>query len=608
MQLRLKKLIALPALYIGALFSLGCPPITSVGEETDTDKAPEGPTSTTGGDSPTAGDDSPTDGAESGCVQRRDAALAVLEARCAGCHSGPAAKKFDYVTDLDRLLKEGKVAGGNPEESLLYQRISDGSMPEGGEPLAADEKETIHDWIELCTVPAPDNPLEPPQCKDNEFITVEQMLASMVVALNNPDEISIDDQPFIRFFTLTHLYNAGYCPEQLEAYRQGLSKLLNSLSSANNIHRPTAIDPNGTILLIDIRDYGWSVSLWELLMNRSAFAVEYLQPVAEQLKTGTQTNIPFHMADAFITDASQAPLYDEILYEHVLQIRSNVIENPLTRQELEAFLKIDVAANIQNQANNNDPGFVARAGFKLSGVSDQNRIIERHEIVSDLAYWLSYDFFSDAGLGNIQLHPLDFAADGGEIIFHLQNRMQAYLLVDKDGRRVNVADVQIVSNKEEGGEPIINGLSCMGCHAGGTRPAVDEIRDYVLSQVGVFEQETIESVENLYPVDVDFQPLLAQDNDTFQGQLEKADVALEVAGKEVISLSYSGFEEQELDLRRAAAELGLTQAQLLPKVGLLPFPLHALDKGKVNRDNFRNEYAAAICNLKLGITKACKPG
>ena len=45
-------------------------------------------------------------------------------------------------------------------------------------------------------------------------------------------------RPLIRYFTLTHLYNAGRSNDQLATYRNGLAKLINSLSWAPDIAVP----------------------------------------------------------------------------------------------------------------------------------------------------------------------------------------------------------------------------------------------------------------------------------------------------------------------------------------------------------------------------------
>ncbi|PCC69449.1 hypothetical protein SAMN02745121_08948 [Nannocystis exedens] len=48
---------------------------------------------------------------------------------------------------------------------------------------------------------------------------------------------------------------------------------------------------------------------------------------------------------------------------------------------------------------------------------------------------MSHDFANNQGTSNIFAHPLDFEADGGEIIFSLPNGMQGYMIVDAAGSR-----------------------------------------------------------------------------------------------------------------------------------------------------------------------------
>jgi len=597
----------------------GCPP---VGPELLTT---EGPGSESGDASagPDTEDPTPTTGAETGdypgtetgdnsCVELREQARDVLIEHCGGCHTGATAVKFDYVNDLEALLESGKVTGGDAKGSLLYKLIDIGAMPQGGPPLGAADKEVIHDWIGQCTVPSVSDPLEGPNCVGmNKFISTDQMLGVMLGGVNDFNDVEPDDQPFIRFFTLTHLWNAGYCDTQLDAHRHALAKLLNSLSDNGKIRVPKAIDAERTIFRFDLRDYKWDKDLWELLVDENEFAVQYTQAKAVQLQALTGTKVPFQWADWFVTDASEAPLYDRVLFERVLKVKADVLDEaaPMTRFELEAKLGIDVEEDITDEIDNN-VDLTSRAGFQFSGVSKQNRVIERHEFPGTFsrAYWISYDFLTEVELGNIFYHPLDFSADGGEIIFNLANGLQAYLLVDEVGRRITEADPDIVSNKEEGGEVIKNGRSCMGCHYQGMRLIDDEIRDFVEDQVGVFDAETVEKVQHLYPTIAEFAATLTQDGDVFMSQLLKTGSPVLVAGKEVISAAYHAFEDPYIDHGRAAAELGITAQALLPKIGQLPPALQMINGGVVSRQTMRDQYAIAICNLKLGITKACKPG
>lgn len=599
----------------------GTVPTTSGGDPSDSSDPPD----TSGASDPTSiTDPTDTEPPDPGdCVEQREATLALFVANCSGCHAGPNAQVFDYIEDLDRLVEEGKVEPGDPGDSLLYQLVLNDVMPKTLDPLDDDEKQVIHDWIAECTEDPEDpdppdpqdelGPLDKPGCVgQNPFVSVDQMLVEMHDGVTNILEVDPDDQPFIRYFTLTHLWNAGYCPAQIEGYRVSLFKLVNSLSNQPTIVKPEVIDPQrGTMYRIDLRDYGWDAALWELLVDKNPFAVEFLQDTAVSLKALTGTAVPFQMGDWFVSDASQAPLYDQVLYERVFKVKADIFADlaPLNRLDLEAFLNIAVDENVDLEKFE-DVGRVARAGVQLSGVSNQNRIIERHEFLDNFSrsYWLSHDFRENIDFSNIFYHPLDFVAAGGEIIWTLPNGLQGYLLVDEVGDRVSVADVEIVSNKEHNGDPIINGMSCMSCHYKGMRDIVDEVAPFAELQVGLFTAEELEQIENLFPPSDEFTADLKHDSEVFVASVDLTGAPLLIDGHEVTEIVYRAFEEQSVDLNRAAAELFLTTESLTPKVGLLPTGLQMINGGFVNRDSMRKEYAEAICNLKIGITKFCPPG
>jgi hypothetical protein len=60
----------------------------------------------------------------------------LLLSYCGECHGGcsvgvPYCEGMQYIDDVDRLVQEGKILPGNPDESLLLQKMVDGSMPPG---------------------------------------------------------------------------------------------------------------------------------------------------------------------------------------------------------------------------------------------------------------------------------------------------------------------------------------------------------------------------------------------------------------------------------------------------------------------------------------------
>ena len=571
------------------------PPTTTTGAEVTT-------TSTTG--DPTTGGSGETTLATDDCTVKRSEVAAILGTACAGCHSGPGAQVYDYVDDLDRLLAEGKIVAGNPADSQLYQRIDADLMPPGDlTKLTAGEKQSLYDWIDQCT----DKPAE---C--GSFISTTEMIDRMLVTLSDLDEVAVDDQPFIRFFTLTHLYNAGNCGAQLDLYRHALAKLLNSLSRDLDIHPlrdlPDIVDPEHTIYMIDLRDYGWDTKdtvpdVWDLLVDRNPFAVQYELKNAIQLRKLTLTPVPFQMGDWFITDAASAPLYDEIVYERVFPVTADI--DAMTRFELEDLLGVDVAAGIAAQVADGT-GDVIRGGFLESGVSDQNRVIERHAspLIAGHSYWLSHDFLNNVGLSSILAHPLDFVAAGGEVIWTLPNGLQAYLLVDSAGKRLDAADINIVHNKEQGGDTIVNGVSCMGCHSSGMRSAADEVWPYVKGAVGEFSELQKQQVERLYPPSLALEEAIDADIALFIERLAITGAPPLHQGIEVIQGVHNAFEDPPVDLSRAAAELGLLPEELSAGLGFVP-NLLALKTTTVDRETMRAEFANAVCKLLIGKTKAC---
>jgi hypothetical protein len=79
----------------------------------------------------------------------------ILEAHCAGCHTGPKAQASLALNTRAEILKGGingpAVVPGTPSTSLLIQRVTGRKppvMPLGADPLSAAEIRTLERWIE----------------------------------------------------------------------------------------------------------------------------------------------------------------------------------------------------------------------------------------------------------------------------------------------------------------------------------------------------------------------------------------------------------------------------------------------------------------------------
>jgi hypothetical protein len=266
--------------------------------------------------------------------------------------------------------------------------------------------------------------------------------------------------------------------------------------------------------------------------------------------------------DWFVATASRPPLYHQLL------------QLPGTERELEKALHIDVEADIRSER-------VARVGFNESGVSRNNRLIERHK-TSYGAYWKSYDFAENSGPQNLFERPLGPGSDnrsfrhaGGEIIFNLPNGLQGYMLVNGNGQRLDKGPTDIVSDPKRPDRAVENGLSCMSCHSRGVNPKADQIRTHVL---------------------------LRQDAERF----EKAAAATgaKVGATEPVMALAAQF-ESPLDLRRAAAGVGLRpedfQARLekSPEIGRTIGALK-LPGGTVQRQTFVRVFPTLVSEWEIG--------
>ena len=113
---------------------------------------------------------------------------------------------------------------------------------------------------------------------------------------------------------------------------------------------------------------------------------------------------------------------------------------------------------------------LVRGGFQQSGVSGQNRLVERHDAEFGAYYWKSYDFKPRRARANLTRFPLGpefpgnpyprqaFRHDGGEMIFGLPNGMQGYFLSDGKGRRIDEGPTDVVSDAlKTSGTPAIGG-------------------------------------------------------------------------------------------------------------------------------------------------------
>ena len=372
---------------------------------------------------------------------------------------------------------------------------------------------------------------------------------------------------------------------------------------------PQPIDgPANSIFAVDIRKLGWqlapyeyfergrstgksTVNVYDLALLEYPYAIlpkdsetfdrlteEYLAPA------GMVRPIPYIRADWFASTVTQPTLYEDFL------------QLPFTLHELEMKLGLDSAANIRD-------GVAQRAGMTVSGVSRNNRVVERHSPRGYGFYWKSFDFKSNRGPENMFKDPIDFKESGGEMIFGLPNGLQAYYVADARGNRLEEAPTAIVTDKFAEDKTVRNGLACMRCHDSGMKSFDDSVRPALLNLPGVAGFDKREALK-LYPGDDAMKAFLKKDGNRFTaamkellGQPQKQEPLIPVTRR---------YLENPLQLSAAAGELGLADASGLQAVfrspqfaalGLLPLA----GNGVVRRDAWEEYFDQAVRGLGIGV-------
>jgi hypothetical protein len=481
---------------------------------------------------------------------------AFLQAHCHRCHGqdGAAEGGFNYILELNKLVARKKVEPGDADASPLFKRVATGKMPppEVVKRPSKDEIAQLRRWIDA-GAPAGINPAAHGLIGEGEIYDL--MLADL-------EGLERRARRFQRYMSLAPQYDAGAGPDELQTHRHALSKLINSLSWHYRITPPVPADRDGVLLRIDLRDFQWDANLWNRVLTEYPYGLLHDSATAKAVHIATGTRMPVVRGDWFLATASRVPLYHDLL------------QLPTTAAELERQLRVDVTVNIQQER-------VARAGFNGSGISKQNRLLERHDALHG-AYWRSYDFdpipqnllereLQLPDRRNLFAYPLGpgftentFRHAGGELIFNLPNGLQAYMLVNADGLRIDKGPLQIVSDAKRPDRAVETGLSCIGCHVQGINPKDDQIRDHVAKNPKLFSRTDADLVQALYVPVPKMRKLMEEDAERFRKAVEKTGGRLTRTEPVITSvLRY----EADVDLETAAAELSLSPKDLVERIG-----------------------------------------
>lgn len=507
-------------------------------------------------------------------------ATEILRNRCLRCHGGAGVEAGLDVLSRDSLIQPRGAADstysfvtpGKPEDSRLVDALRGGAdswMPQSGSPEAAAmtpaEKDLLSRWV-AAGAPFP-RERKPRFLGDKDVLTA---IRTYQLSLRP------DDRVWTRFYSLVHLQNnPGLSELDLRLSRAALVKTLNSLSTQPDLYTPSTVPgTEDAVYAVDLRKLGWDQRpVWAAILAQYPYglrpggaqsdAAAELQDLALDVAKFSEADQPVLRADWFIVNATQPPLYHEIL------------NLPTTLQELEKQLDLDLQGNFRD-------GRLQRAGFARSGVSRQNRLLERHTSPRTAYFWISYDFLRRRARGDLARFPLGpgfpghpfpgqaFDHDGGEAIWALPNGLQAYILLDAVGGRIDAGPIDVVFDRSAilGAPAILNGISCIACHRAGM---ITEFRDEIRAANAV-GGDAAGKVRELYPAHDDMQALVRKDQQLYvAAQQRLLGPILCVgpdAGKQVLDFAepvrkVAELYSRDLTPQDVAFELGYAELELL---------------------------------------------
>ena len=441
-------------------------------------------------------------------------AFDVLDRHCARCHQegrlidrDKPAKNFGNILKLDEIAASPHyVLPGNALGSKLFRQIADREMPydvnyEGDARyphVTADDLQALERWIVSLGARAA------AACGNRAVVTPAVTAEpdrgrSGADACCAPRERALPDADASR----QHLHRRQ-CDEGLPAGRDQARQFAQPFGECGEgrDHRSRCIDPAD-----QSAGYRLDAADWETVLSAYPYNVQPAGQASSAIAAATQTPIAAVRADWFAYAASQPPLYDDLM------------RLPNSLSELAREQGVNIEANIRN--------FVAqRAGFQRSGVSQNNRMIERHAVAQRL-FLDPLRFCRQPRQPEpvrIPARPWAERISARRRRDHLQPAERLSGLLSELGHRGahrQGADHDGARSRRARISAVTTGISCMGCHDQGLRKARDEVRDIVLSS-RTLPRDVRDKVEALHPPHARMDALIETDMKRFADAMVRA--------------------------------------------------------------------------------------
>lgn len=426
-----------------------------------------------------------------------------------------------------------------------------------------------------------DDDYQEPSC-DRTFIDADTALGAIAADIA---AAPAEARPFLRYLSLAANVDAGACPEELAVHRQGITRLLNAVSSAPATVAPRVLGPADSVLAVDLRDYALDRSIelhgtsyvdgWEAVIGESPFAIELAGDQAAAIAAATGTRVPVLSSDAFLLAASNGSAYYALLGV------------PPTLGGLRA--SVGLPSELDPAASG-----ALRTAVQFSRILRADgtlRVLDRYTTANG-TYWEATPIDPGVFLAD----PLHAQPDAQRLIMYsLPNHVFGFAIYGADGQRRDSAELVLDTNRNDFAAHVYD--SCINCHTGGVILSGDVAGGIVLSHADQFDSEVVAAYQAA-PSDEERLELFSADSLPYQ----QASVAVGIPpeGGDPFSARFYAL-TNDVTLDTAAAELLVAPAELQARLGELAPGLQLLGFDlNLSRARFGELYRSAYCVLHAG--------
>lgn len=440
----------------------------------------------------------------------------------------------------------------------------------------------------------------------------------VIPALKSGRLFAAASMPYIRYVTT---YN--YPLPMREKVYLAVTKLLNELSRNGTIVRPAVGGPDNTLIRINLFDYGIDPAVWDRIVAKEPYfhtdvdefeittrkvwttyvgddgKTYYKTYLGADGKTGyyftevTDRKVKSKVRAATNWSVNPQPMAD---LQYMVQSKCSPIiradwflVNCSRAQNYYDLLGIKTLADFNKLTAFDDRAKVkqARATIVTSGseglctkVARNNRILVRFPTFQGY-YWFTIDFLTSTGAQNVLNNFVDenkIKPDAKELIASLPCGLQAYVLTDGNDKLLVKADPNIAVDSMAVDQQLVNGRSCMWCHAAGINPFKSSYQTMFgfradQNTPGFYDKNPEKALKlSNFARDVfdapNFDQVIADDNNIYTKAMILATNSTPEVMASLYKQLYDGYDEERLDINRIAYEVGLCEADIRALLGL----------------------------------------